>query len=89
MPIRLMYATATLKARSYFTCSTCGVEAKGSTVTLTVEDDGVGEPELHFGQAIAGTYGNAMPVGWAGFGWENGKPVHRCPLHINDGYKKD
>lgn len=76
MPVRLMYAKATVKARSFFICTDCGAEEKGETVTIDVDDNGVGAPEMSFTQTRARNVCNQnMPVGWAGYG----RNVHRCP----------
>jgi hypothetical protein len=65
----LLYATATVKARSVWTCPKCGKTEQGSTVTITVEDDKIGTPRLIFDQGAArNTSNHYMPVGWASYG---------------------
>ena len=64
-----MYATATVKARSFWTCPCCGKVEKGDTVTLEIMDDKVGTETMTFDQRAARSVSNhRMPVGWAGYG---------------------
>jgi hypothetical protein len=67
-----MYATATVKARSFWTCPKCGKIEKGDTVTLERGDDKIGTALLVFDQQPARDVSNRyMPVGWASYGIGN------------------
>lgn len=72
----LMYATATVNARTIFTCDACRAQAPGGTAAIVVEDDKIGRPTLTFDQRAARNVGgNLMPVGWAVYGAGH----HKCP----------